>query len=1104
MTVDIASTRGIRERACVCGVTAIAEKWFVVNRSTDQAALVEILSPGYATRCSVCNRTVPMELPVLVSFTVNSLPTLAMVTDSPPDSLTVESFLGGVGVAEDAHVDFVPEVALYLLATRDPEADFLDPGLFVAEVLPAYGEGVAEAYAELLTAAGTRVAVMGLMALLERSIGDGQVSGAELPDVGGVDADSLALARRGMPQLAGLVTLLLPHADVLQRGGEQTDQIIAAALDEYGNQMSHRFRNRLDAAEALIERNEHTSALSDLLALAAEIEDLGAPVLLGHCHWLIGQCLEQVVPADPQAHFETLLVHRRAALLYAGDDLERAVRSVEMAMTLGRRVSGDPAMNLDEGASLVEDALAILERLARSGDGGDPDRLAWARTNGGYLLELIEGPDRERNLRRARRMLSKAAKHRQGASDATDWAYSALNLSNVYLGEYAARGRRSALMLAAWHCRRILRMGARIAEDRLLGYAHLNLSFAEGQLSRVGGWIGRALATASAAHIEDAVRLLEGENDALAAALLRQAGQIEERDPDGALDLARRAFEAASAGYTPGKHVEAAFAYGDRLAARLDWANAAEVFNSGADAADSLYFSRRTGAGRIAVAADAGNIHRWASFALSLDGKLIEAVLALERGTAREMRMRLPLRSSLIERLGVERPQLCDKYLNSLESYRRHAGITDDPSFVGVYESARIAASDHLGAGVGDVGWDEVEQTADASGPVVYVNPSPNGTAILVVHPNRPTSGRVSFRNVTEVTSSDIAQLLLAGAADGQVIGLPYLMSVSQGSPADVPGFEECLATIGHWIARSIFEELAGFGYESASLVVFGPLKLVPVHATQWIDGSSATSLIDQYDVTFLPSSAVVARCAQMAVLRRPDVALVALGNSEPVLAPLDGAVAEIEAITDLVGPNRVKRALGSAAQLSFLEQHVAGATHLHVACHSAASALSTDNAVLILADGPVPVERLASSGLSTDLTVMSSCQTGLVDLGNVERSVSIASALLLAGSAAVVGTLWPIDDHSTGLLMTRFYELWLGEARSFASALRLAQLWLRDLSRSDALEYIRTHPALDYWTPAPGVARDRPFSASEHWAGFFLTGREVLAAAQSLGGDCQ
>lgn len=55
---------------------------------------------------------------------------------------------------------------------------------------------------------------------------------------------------------------------------------------------------------------------------------------------------------------------------------------------------------------------------------------------------------------------------------------------------------------------------------------------------------------------------------------------------------------------------------------------------------------------------------------------------------------------------------------------------------------------------------------------------------------------------------------------------------------------------------------------------------------------------------------------------------------------------------------------------------------------------------------------------------------------------MSLARAILYAGSPAVVSTLWRIDDEAAAELMTTFYA-YLRQDKSAAEALRQAQLAL-------------------------------------------------------------
>src|SRR5436309_4025668 len=69
---------------------------------------------------------------------------------------------------------------------------------------------------------------------------------------------------------------------------------------------------------------------------------------------------------------------------------------------------------------------------------------------------------------------------------------------------------------------------------------------------------------------------------------------------------------------------------------------------------------------------------------------------------------------------------------------------------------------------------------------------------------------------------------------------------------------------------------------------------------------------------------------------------------------------------------------------------------------------------------------------------------------------IGLPAGLLQAGVAGVVGSMWSVNDASTMMLMTRFYELWRKGGMEPVAALRAAQLWVRDTTNRDKAEYYK------------------------------------------------
>ena len=207
-------------------------------------------------------------------------------------------------------------------------------------------------------------------------------------------------------------------------------------------------------------------------------------------------------------------------------------------------------------------------------------------------------------------------------------------------------------------------------------------------------------------------------------------------------------------------------------------------------------------------------------------------------------------------------------------------------------------------------------------------------------------------------------------------------------------------------------------------------------------------------------------------------------GNGAP-FAPFRGAAAEGEAIAALLD---VRPVTGAAATRGHLLA-VTDPEVLHVATHGY-SQPSGDRigegptGVAPLVEHPLLTSGLALAGanvaarpgaapgvvtaldvlgmqlLSTDLVVLSACETGLGPLDDEEGLLGLARSFLLAGARSVVWSLWKVDDDATAALMEGFYRRVLAE-RPRAEALQEAK---RDLYRE---------------------APDRPAL----WAGFVLQG---------------
>jgi CHAT domain-containing protein len=140
------------------------------------------------------------------------------------------------------------------------------------------------------------------------------------------------------------------------------------------------------------------------------------------------------------------------------------------------------------------------------------------------------------------------------------------------------------------------------------------------------------------------------------------------------------------------------------------------------------------------------------------------------------------------------------------------------------------------------------------------------------------------------------------------------------------------------------------------------------------------------------------------------------------------------------------------------------GKTHWHFASHGTFSWLHARQSALIMRD----MERLSvgrlleTEGLGRPrLVVLSACETGLYDLtDNADEFIGLPGAFTALGAAGVVGTLWPVSDAATALLIAKFYEFYLETKLPPPTALHRAQVWLRDATSNDLNAYVKTTAA--------------------------------------------
>lgn len=217
--------------------------------------------------------------------------------------------------------------------------------------------------------------------------------------------------------------------------------------------------------------------------------------------------------------------------------------------------------------------------------------------------------------------------------------------------------------------------------------------------------------------------------------------------------------------------------------------------------------------------------------------------------------------------------------------------------------------------------------------------------------------------------------------------------------------------------------------------------------------------LIEQCDITYLPTAALLRRAAPKAFLRWPwQRELTAFGNpvvnstskdrSDVSIPALPYSQKEILQIADLTG-GKDDLFLGNRDLKSeFLTRADAGWI-LHVSTHAFADSDNPENSRLLFVS-PEPGEGVDYLYLrelydldlhNVQLATLSACDTERGKVVRGEGVQAFSRALLSAGSRSSLTTLWRVADEPTSEFMSLFYYFALPKHLPKAEALRQAKL---------------------------------------------------------------
>lgn len=250
--------------------------------------------------------------------------------------------------------------------------------------------------------------------------------------------------------------------------------------------------------------------------------------------------------------------------------------------------------------------------------------------------------------------------------------------------------------------------------------------------------------------------------------------------------------------------------------------------------------------------------------------------------------------------------------------------------------------------------------------------------------------------------------------------------------------------------------------YPKWIVVPHGNLHYLPFHALH--DGASY--VLQQHQISYLPGASLLRYCQESNV-----AAAGALVMGHSYHGRLRHAVQESRAVANLLG---ARAFVEGEATLARLRDGAPECRVVHLATHGE---FRPDNPLfsgLALDDGWLTTLDIFNLRLKASLVVLSACQTGRSLIGGGDELLGLMRALLYAGAASVVLSLWTVEDRSTARLMQAFYER-LTAGHSKALSLHGAQLQLMGIEGGIADPKVGTHRHPYFWAPFCLVGSNGP-----------------------------
>jgi len=490
-----------------------------------------------------------------------------------------------------------------------------------------------------------------------------------------------------------------------------------------------------------------------------------------------------------------------------------------------------------------------------------------------------------------------------------------------------------------------------------------------------------------------------------------------------------------------------------------------------------------------------------AAYALAKLNKFEEAVVTLERGLARLLSEALQRDRADLEQLKTtDHTDLYDRYRELVDRYHgaqlqqnvdalKTAQVNLDKTIEAIRQ-----VPDHENF-LKPAEFDLIQVAAQQT-PLVYIITTSGGGLALIVRKEE----------ITPVWLQELTTTALQKHVGNY-------RNAYEHRHQDEPTWFDTLEQTTHWLGQVLMDKLlqALAGEPQVTLIPVGLLNLLPLHAAAWRPDTTQSTgnkryVLDRLTIHYAPNAYVLEEARKIAQrVKATDL----LAVDEPWSGSancLRNSQYEVQIISATFDPSNQQILSQKEATCDAVLEALPKATVLHFSGHGKADLNQPLQSRIRMANHEfLTLEEILTLRLESRLAILSACETGIPGTKLPDEVVSFAAGWLQAGVAGIVASLWSVHELSTALLMVRFYDYWREEQLDPVEALRQAQIWVRDTTNKEKVDYFaRKHTALSLVNPKAGFAamhlkatiayhhfqeEDRDFEHPYHWAAFGFTG---------------